>query len=108
MNKAFTIAELFVVILIIAILTGVLIPAINMVRNSAIKAQEASEAKKKGTEATKDKWKTSEDMTPSGVIRTYIITDPTNNQKWIVVSRNTNNCSIIPYVPTPVTPEVAQ
>lgn len=107
MNKAFTIAELFVVILIIAITTGMLIPAINMVRNSAIKAQEASEAKKKGTEATKDTWKMSDNMTPSGAVCTYIITDPVNNQKWIVVQRG-SSCSIIPYVPTPVTPEVAQ
>lgn len=104
MNKAFTIVELLVVITIIVILAGMLIPAINLVRNSANKARMAE----KGTEVSPDAWKMSGNMTPSGAVQTYIITDPTNNQKWIVVSRNSNNCSIIPYVPAPITPEVAR
>ena len=102
MNKAFTIVELFVVIAIIVILAGMLIPAINIVRNSANKVRIAEN----GSEATPDAWKVSGNMTPSGAVMTYIITDPTNNQKWIVVSRG-SSCSIIPYTPAPITPEVA-
>lgn len=99
MRNAFTIVELLVVICIILILAGMLIPAINMVRNSAEKRQLAQ----KGTTATSDPWKTSENKTPSGPVQTYIITNPETNQMWLVVSRNSNNVSIIPYTP-PTTP----
>ena len=102
MNKAFTLVELIVVIAIIAILAGMFILSVNLFRNSANKVRIAEN----GTEVTKDAWKVSGNMTPSGAVMTYIITDPTNNQKWIVVSSG-SSCSIIPYTPAPITPEVA-
>lgn len=104
MNKAFSLVELMVFIAIIVILAGMLILAIRLVRDSANKARMAE----KGTEATPDAWKTSANMTQSGPVQTYIITDPINNQKWIVVTRSSQNVSIIPYIPAPITTEAAR
>ena len=101
MRRGVTFVEIFVVVSIIAILAGMLIPAVALIRNSAQKQK----AKEQGTEQTTDKWKTSENMTPTGPVQTYIITDPANNQKWLVVTRNSNNVSIIPYTPLEVKAE---
>jgi prepilin-type N-terminal cleavage/methylation domain-containing protein len=100
MRHGFTVIEMCVVVAIIAILAGMLIPAITLIRNSAQKQK----AKEQGTEQTTDKWKTSENMTPTGPFGTFIITDPTNNQKWLCVQRG-SSASIIPYVPLEVKAE---
>ena len=95
MNKAFPFVELIVFIAIIAIITVMLISAIRLVYKKTNLAEQG----------TQDTWKTSGNMTPSGAVQTYIITDPTNNQKWIVVTRGSQNVSNIIYIPPPITPE---
>lgn len=46
-------------------------------------------------------WKV-ENMSPKGELYIYVITDPTNSQKWLAVSRGVNSMAILPYVPTQV------
>jgi hypothetical protein len=57
-----------------------------------------------GTDDTSDTWKTSKNMTPSGSVSTYIITDPSNGQKWLA-AQGSSGVSIIPYVPAEVKAE---
>ena len=102
MRRGITLIEICVIISILAILAGMILPAINMIKQSADKARMEAN---KGTVETNDTWKVSENKTPSSDIKTFIITDPTNNQKWIVVTRNSNNVAIIPYVPAEVKAE---
>lgn len=91
MRKGFTVMECIVAVAILAILAGMLIPAVSLVRDSARRANGT-------TDNSKDECKTSKNKTPSGPFSTYIITDPKTGQQWLFV-RGSSGVSILPYKP---------
>lgn len=77
-KRGVTLIAICVAFAILAIIVGMLTGIVGLAAKSANKS-------KIGTENSADAWKTTGNLTPSANIKTWLLTDPTTGQKWVVV-----------------------
>lgn len=87
--RGITLIEICVIVAIIIILVGMTAGLVGLIVNSA-------NTHTTSTENSTDAWKRTDNLTPSTYQKTYILTDPTTGQKWVVV-QCTNGVTMSPY-----------